>query len=108
MSTLASSLVNFNDTISLTQLQEKAWSDKKVMQGWINDQWKPACDGNVLLVIDVHEAQKTPDISHRFEQRNTNIVYIPPPGTTSLIQPLGVVLDGPFKAAVGCLATQHV
>ena len=64
--------------------QEKAWSDEKVMQ-------KPACDGNMLLVIDVHKAQKTPDISQRFEQSNTNVVYIPP-GTTSLIQPLDVLL----------------
>ena len=87
--------------------QEKAWSDEKVMRGWINDQWKPACDGNMLLVIDVHKAQKTPDISHRFEQSNTNVVYIPP-GTTSLIQPLHVVFNAPFKAAVGRLATQHV
>ena len=87
--------------------QEKAWSDEKVMRGWINDQWKPACDGNMLLVIDVHKAQKTPNISHRFKQSNTNVVYIPP-GTTSLIQPLDVGFNAPFKAAVDRLATQHV
>ena len=61
----------------------------------------------MLLVLDVHKAQKTDGILHRLDQCNTTPVYVPA-GTTGLVQPVDVVFNAPFKAAVDRLATTHV
>ena len=74
---------------------------------WIQQQWKPACEGNMLLVLDVHKAQKTEDTLHRLGQCKTTPVYVPA-GTTGLVQPIDVSFNAPFKAAVDRLATNHV
>ena len=66
-----------------------------------------ACDGEMLLVPDVHRAQKTERILDRLSSLNTNPVYVPG-GTTGLIQPLDVVVNAPFKAFVKQLADQHI
>ena len=50
---------------------EKAWSDEKVMKEWIGQQWKSACNGEMLLVLDVHRAQKTELILHLFKENKT-------------------------------------
>ena len=36
--------------------QDKAWCDEKIMMEWIKYQWKPACDGDMMLVLDIHKA----------------------------------------------------
>ena len=38
--------------------QQKVWCDEPVILGWIRPQWTRACQGNMLLVIDAHKAQK--------------------------------------------------
>ena len=53
---------------------EKAWSDEKVMKEWIGQQW---CNGEMLLVLDVHRAQKTELILHLFKENKT-LVFVPP------------------------------
>jgi hypothetical protein len=37
----------------------------------------------------------------------TNVIYVPP-GTTSLVQPIDVIFNTPFKAAVERQATVHL
>ena len=60
------------------------------------------------LIADVHRAQKTDAILHRLEKDcKTEVTFIPG-GCTSLIQPLDVVINKPFKAIVKRLATQHM
>lgn len=56
--------------------QDKAWCDEKVMKDWINQQWKPACKGPMLLILDVHKAQQTSNIAHLFDVTKTNTVYM--------------------------------
>ena len=38
--------------------QPKAWCDEGVMH-WVRTCWKPACEGPVHLILDMHRAQKT-------------------------------------------------
>lgn len=38
--------------------QENAWCDEPTMDMWVRQLWKPACSGNMLLILDVHKAQK--------------------------------------------------
>ena len=52
------------------------------------------------------KAQKTEEIISLLESLHTPVFV--PPGTTSLIQPLDVSINAPFKVAVSHLANQHV
>ena len=99
--------LRYDKRVAVT-FQENAWCDEKVMDGWVRQQWKPSCQGEMLLVADVHKAQKTEAITKLLnEQCNTEIVFVPP-GATSLVQPVDVVFNAPFKAAVDKAATDHL
>ena len=87
--------------------QENAWCDEPTMDMWVRQLWRPACNGDMLLVLDVHKAQKTDAILEALDSCKTAPVYVPP-GTTSLIQPVDVVFNKPFKARVEKLATEHM
>ena len=88
--------------------QDNAWCDENVMKSWICQQWKPVCQGNMMLVLDVHKAQTTKTIQQCFRAEcNTEPVLVPP-GTTSLVQPVDVVFNAPFKAAIEERATTHL
>ena len=76
------------------------------MLGWIRQQWKTVCDGEMLLILDIHKAQKTDNVKAQFSSINTTTVYIPP-GCTSIIQLLDVSVNAPFKAIVPRLANDH-
>ena len=41
------------------------------MKEWLAQQWKLACNGNMLLVLDEHKAQTTNEIRRCQEQCNT-------------------------------------
>ena len=77
------------------------------MREWINLQWKPASEGDMMLVLDVHKAQKTPDILDTLAEMNTTPIYVPA-GTTGLIQPIDVCFNAPFKAAIKKQADDHI
>lgn len=90
------------------QFQPKAWCDESVMKAWIAFNWKPACSGPMHLIADVHRAQTTENILNKLEKDcNTDITFVPG-GCTSLIQPLDVVVNKPFKDRINQLASQHM
>ena len=90
------------------QFQPKAWCDEAVMNAWITVNWKPVCSGPMHLIADVHRAKKTENILNRLENDcNTEVTFVPG-GCTSLIQPLDVVVNKPFKSVIDRLATQHM
>ena len=61
----------------------------------------------MMLVLDVHKAQKTEQIKSWLRDAcKTEPVFVPA-GTTGLIQPVDVVFNAPFKARIGQLATVH-
>ena len=88
--------------------QDNAWCDEKMMREWIHQQWKPACSGDMLLALNFHKAQ-TPDPIQEGLRKDckTEPVFIPV-GTTSLVQPVDIVFNAQFKAAVERKATKHL
>ena len=92
----------------VVRFQPNAWCDEDIMQFWIKNCWKQACSGPMHLVLDVHRAQKTEEIQDLLEaESNTSVTYVPG-GCTSLVQPVDVSFNKPFKSAVERQATQHM
>jgi len=87
--------------------QEYAWCDEPTMDMWVQQLWKPVCSSNMLLILDVHKDQKTDTIFDLLDRSNTAPVYIPP-GTISLIQPLDVTFNKPFKSEGEKLGNEHM
>jgi hypothetical protein len=78
------------------------------MMSWICQQWKPACRGDMMLVLDVHRAQKTEGIQKYLrDECKTEPIFVPA-GTTSMVQPVDVIFDKPFKEAIDAMANRHV
>ena len=75
------------------------------MTGWVRSQWQPVCDSGhqMILVAEVYKAQKTDAVLSLLRGCNTEVVF-----ATSLVQPIDVVFNAPFKAAVDKLATDHL
>ena len=77
--------------------QENAWCDEGVMMSWIRQQWKPACHGDMMLVLDIHRAQKMEEIQKYLrDECKTELIFVPA-GTTSMVQPVDVIFNRPFK-----------
>lgn len=90
------------------RFQPNAWCDENVMGFWIRQCWKPVCSGPMHLVMDVHKAQKTDAIQDLLAKDcNTHCSYVPG-GCTSLVQPVDVSFNKPFKAAIEKLSQQHL
>ena len=86
--------------------QKNAWCDEVIMKKWTSDEWcniftNPATPGSSgkLLVADVHKAQQTVEVKRLLQKKNTVLANVPP-GCTSRVQPLDVVLNKPFKNLV--------
>ena len=47
----------------VVRFQPNAWCDQPVMNYWVKNCWKPNIKEEALLVLDVHKAQKTGDIT---------------------------------------------
>ena len=93
------------------QFQENAWCDEDRMLHWVNHMWKcpfsPNAEKPKLLISDVHKAQKTAKVLNALEACKTTVVFVPP-GCTSLVQPLDVVVNAKFKQTVDRLQTEHM
>ncbi|KAF3924499.1 hypothetical protein ABW20_dc0105467 [Dactylellina cionopaga] len=96
--------------------QENAWVDEVVTKHWLVNLWKPAAFDPIngfrnnkesrLLVFDAHRAQKTEAIRNLLHDLQT-IAAIVPPGCTSLVQPLDVSINKPFKDYVAEASHRH-
>ena len=84
-------------------MQEKGWMDENIMKIWIEKIWRSRIGGlgrrRSLLVLDSFEAHKTEQVKGSFKSENTDFVVIPG-GLTSVLQPLDVCLNKPFKDRV--------
>ena len=93
------------------QFQENVWCDEDRMLHWVNQMWKcpfsPNAEKPKLLIADVHKAQKTTKVLNALEACKTTVAFVPP-GCTSLVQPLDVVVNAKFKQIVDHLQTEHM
>ena len=83
--------------------QEKGWMDSEQKKVWIEKVWRAWIGGlgrrKSLLVYDSFEAHITDTVKASFKYENTELAVIPG-GLTSLLQPLNVSLNKPFKDGV--------
>ena len=80
--------------------QEKGWMDTERMKIWIEKVWRARRGGlgrrRSLLVLDAFEAHVTDSVKTAIARENTNLAVIPG-GLTSILQPLDISLNKPFK-----------
>lgn len=90
----------------LVHVHEKGWMDETGMKLWIDKVWKCRQGGLLkkksLLVYDMFKGHLMDSIKKRLKDHNTDIAIIPG-GLTSLLQPLDVSLNKPFKEHVRTL-----
>ena len=83
--------------------QEKGWMDSEQMKVWIEKVWRARIGGlgrrKSLFVYDSFEAHVTDSVKASFKCEKTELAVIPG-GLTSLLQPLDVSLNKPFKDGV--------
>lgn len=83
--------------------QQKGWMDSEQIKVWIQKAWRRRLDGlgmrKSLLVYDAFEAHVTDTVKAAFKRENTDLAVIPG-GLTSILQPLNVSLNKPFKDGV--------
>lgn len=81
-------IVRFNDT---------AYNNEVLFKEFIEDELLPYTNNeDTLLVMDVAAFYKTPGIMDLLKESCITPAMIPP-GTTSLLQPLDIAVNGPFK-----------
>ncbi|KAK9398934.1 hypothetical protein NXF25_013903 [Crotalus adamanteus] len=81
-------------------VNEKGWMDEEGVKLWLDNVWSTQPGGLIqkhsLLVWDMFRAHLTPSTKQRRARINTDAAVIPA-GLTSLVQPLDVCLNKPFK-----------
>ncbi|KAJ1130292.1 hypothetical protein NDU88_008646 [Pleurodeles waltl] len=81
-------------------VHEKGWMDEEGVKLWLDNVWSRRPGGLIqkrsLLVWDMFRAHLTPSTKQRLARINTDAAVIPA-GLTSLVQPLDVCLNKPFK-----------
>ena len=92
----------------IVQFQENAWCNEKMMEYWAMNYWKPHVTEESILVLDLHKAQKTERIQDILTNQCKAVPVFVPAGCTSLIQPLDVVYNAPFKKKAEAAAMKHM
>ena len=81
-------------------VQEKGWMGSETMKIWMEKIWRAHIGGlsrrRSLLVFDSFEAHKKEEVKQSLKSENTDLSVIPG-RLTSLLQPLDVCLNKPFK-----------
>jgi hypothetical protein len=86
----------------INQAQESGWMDQTLVLDWINrvSHKRPgALLNNRMLILDSFRGHTTEEVKKILKSRNTDQVTIPE-GLTSMLQPLHVCINRPFKAAL--------
>ena len=88
--------------------QEKAWMDENGMIKWIEKVWSPYVSSKpALLSLDTFSAHFTKKVMDAFAKCNTTLLAIPG-GCTSVLQPLDISINKPFKSYLRQLWCQHM
>ena len=80
--------------------QAKGWMDEERMIEWIQKVWGPYVKGNrALLSLDTFSGHLTNRVKDSFHKCGTTLLVIPG-GCTSVLQPLDVSINKPFKGYI--------
>uniref|UniRef100_A0A1E1XNV4 Putative transposase n=1 Tax=Amblyomma sculptum TaxID=1581419 RepID=A0A1E1XNV4_AMBSC len=78
------------------------------MQEWLSRIWGPNVDDvRRLLVLDQAPIHKTEAAKNAFEERDTDVLYVPE-GCTSILQPADVYWNKPFKSTLRRLWQEYM
>lgn len=84
----------------MLRAQQKGWMEKSLVLDFIRKVWCFRPGGlrktNSILVWDSFKAHLTDKVKKELQDANTNIIVIPG-GLTSILQPLDVCINKPFK-----------
>lgn len=82
----------------IATVQEKAWMDMRCMDIWFDKIWRPYAEstGKSVLLLDHFECHRHPAFAEKAGSIGTR-VHIIPGGLTSVLQPLDVGVNSPFK-----------
>ena len=84
----------------MVKFQVNAWCDEVAMEYWIRNCWSPIVKEESILVLDLHRAQKTDRIKDVLTRQCVISPVFVPAGCTSIVQPLDVSFNAPFKKRV--------
>lgn len=84
----------------IVAVQEKGWFDESIMKDWIRKSFSKR-RGSVrrtksMIVLDAFRCHRTEQIKKMFQNENCVLAMIPG-GLTSMLQPLDVSINKPFK-----------
>ena len=84
----------------IVRVQEKGWMDEPLTLDWICSVWGTLNRGTwKMLVLDSFCAHHTAKAKAALKAVNTDLVIIPG-GLTSMLQPLNMSINKPFKSAI--------
>ena len=95
----------------IVRFQQKGWMDDALFRDWIDIVWASRPGGkikkdNSLLVLDAFRCHRSEDqLKHLKKQHKTDVAIIPG-GMTSILQPLDVSVNKPFKNKLHDLWTE--
>ena len=85
----------------LVMVQEKGWVDESILMEWLEKVWfrRPGAllNPDSLLVWDMFRVHLLDSVKRKLQDKKTRQAVIPG-GTTSILQPLDVCLNKPFKS----------
>ena len=95
-----------NDVI--VTVQEKAWVDEAIMIRWVDECLRQYTNRNrTLLVMDSFRCHIMDSVKKRVRQANAETAVIPG-GCTSILQPLDVSINKPFKGWLRASWQEHI
>jgi hypothetical protein len=84
----------------IVRAQEKGWMTEELTLEWLKIVWgrRPRASLNQpsMLVLDAFKGHLTDSVKNQFREMKTDLVVIPG-GVTSVLQPMDVSLNKPFK-----------
>jgi len=85
------------------RVQEKGWMDQDLVKDWVDKVWDRGPGAlrrqKAMLVLDSFRGHLNEDVKKKLQRGRTDTVVIPG-GVTSILQPLDISINKPFKESL--------